>query len=95
MPEQPTSSPQGKKLLDVVRDVLRTKHRVASPCRRPTRRDYSYRTEQTYRVGLRRGLDQALHPLSPKAPPKDMGEDEIQREVLESTRAARRRMSVP
>ena len=35
MPEQPTSSPQGKKLLDVVRDVLRTKH-------------YSYRTEQTY-----------------------------------------------
>ncbi len=32
MPEQPISSPQGKKLLDVVRDVLRTKHRVASPC---------------------------------------------------------------
>ena len=31
MPEQPISSPQGKKLLDVVRDVLRTKHRVASP----------------------------------------------------------------
>jgi integron integrase len=41
MPEQPTSSLQspqrgkGKKLLDVVRDVLRTRH-------------YSYRTEQTY-----------------------------------------------
>jgi len=35
MPEQPTSPPQGRKLLDVVRDVLRTKH-------------YSYRTEQTY-----------------------------------------------
>ena len=34
MPE-PISSPKGKKLLDVVRDVLRTKH-------------YSYRTEQTY-----------------------------------------------
>jgi len=32
MPEQPTSSPKGKKLLAVVRDVLRAKHRVASPC---------------------------------------------------------------
>jgi len=64
MPEQPISSPQGtsslaqhpvgakgKKLLDVVRDVLRTKH-------------YSYRTEQTYVDWIKRYIlfHQKRHP---------------------------------
>ncbi|MDP2975726.1 MAG: integron integrase, partial [Anaerolineales bacterium] len=51
MPEQPTLSPQGKKLLDVVRDVLRTKH-------------YSYRTEQTYVDWIKRYIffHQKRHP---------------------------------
>ena len=37
----------------------------ASPCR--------YIALDIHRVGLRRGLDQALHPLPPKAPPKGHG----------------------
>ena len=39
--QQPASTPQGKKLLDQVRDSLRLKH-------------YSYRTEQTYVEWIRR-----------------------------------------
>jgi len=51
MPEGPTSPPQGKKLLDVVRDALRTKH-------------YSYRTEQTYLDWIKRYIlfHQKRHP---------------------------------
>jgi len=41
MNDQPDSSPKGRKLLDQVRDVLRTKH-------------YSYRTEESYVDWIRR-----------------------------------------
>jgi len=40
-PQHPTSKPQGKKLLDQVRDSLRLKH-------------YSYRTEETYLAWIKR-----------------------------------------
>ncbi|MDD5467192.1 MAG: integron integrase [Anaerolineales bacterium] len=52
MPEQATSSPQEKKLLDQVRDTLRTKH-------------YSYRTEQAYVDWIRRYIlfHKKRHPI--------------------------------
>jgi integron integrase len=89
MPEQPTSSPKGKKLLDIVRDVLRTKnysYRTEQPTLSPQgkklldvvrdvlrTKNYSYRTEQTYVDWIKRYI--LFHQ---KRHPKDMGAEEIQ-----------------